>query len=105
MKNIVSPYVPRLLDDSDADVRLLACEIVRNLPGEEASRHLCGLLEVEREANVCASAIEVLAEVGGPEALPVLARCAERFRDTPFLAFSINLTAERIRSQSSPSSA
>ena len=30
----------------------------------------------ETEANVCAAAVEVLAEIGGPEALPALARCA-----------------------------
>ena len=42
---------------------------------------LCALLSSETEANVCAAAIDVLAEVGGPEALPVLAACAERFRD------------------------
>ena len=101
MKGVVWPYVPQLLDDRDADVRLLACELARNLPGEEAARLLCELLDSELEPNVCASAVEVLAEVGGPEALPVLARCADRFRGTAFLEFSIKITADRIRSQSS----
>jgi HEAT repeat protein len=101
MKGAVWPYLPRLLADGDADVRLLACELVRNVPVEEASRLLCGLLESELEPNVCASAVEVLAEVGGAEALPVLARCEQRFRATPFLAFSIKIAADRIRSQSS----
>jgi hypothetical protein len=100
MKGAVWPYLPRLLADGDADVRLLACELVRNVPGDEASRLLCGLLESEAEPNVCASAVEVLAEVGGTDALPVLARCEERFRATPFLAFSIKIAADRIRSQS-----
>ena len=101
MKNVVWPYVPQLLHDRDADVRLLACELARNLPSEEAARLLCELLDAELEPNVCASAVEVLAEVGGPEALPSLARCEDRFRGTPFLEFSIKITADRIRSQSS----
>jgi hypothetical protein len=66
------------------------------MPGAEATRLLCLLIDDEREANVCASAIEVLAEVGGPEALPSLRRCAERFRDTPFILFSIEVTSARI---------
>jgi hypothetical protein len=100
MKAAVGPYLPALLDDRDPDVRLLACELVRNLPAEGATHLLCKLLEAETEANVCAAAVEVLAEVGGPEALPALARCAERFRGTAFLEFSIRVTADRIRSQS-----
>jgi HEAT repeat protein len=100
MKNVVWPYVAQLVRDADADVRLLACELVRNMPSEEAARLLCDLIEAEQQANVCASAIEVLAEIGGPEALPALARCGERFRATPFLSFSIKVAAERIGSQS-----
>ena len=105
MKTVVWTYVPQLLRDVDADVRLLACELARNLPGEESARLLCELLESELEPNVCASAVEVLAEVGGPEALPVLARCEERFRGTSFLEFAIKITADRIRSPSPRQSA
>jgi HEAT repeat protein len=101
MTAVVRGYVPQLLHDVDADVRLLACELARNLPGEESARLLCELLESELEPNVCASAVEVLAEVGGPEALPVLARCADRFRGTSFIEFAIEITADRIRSPSS----
>jgi hypothetical protein len=99
MKDSVWPYLPQLLADPDADVRLLACELARTLPGAEASALLCGLLDRESEANVCGSAIEVLAEVGGPEALPSLERCAARFRGTAFLEFSAKTTADWIRSQ------
>jgi len=102
MKGAVRPYLEQLLGDLDADVRLLACELARNLPSEDASRLLCGLLDSELEANVCASAVEVLAEVGGAEALPILARCADRFRGTAFLEFSIKITADRIRAQTVP---
>lgn len=97
---VVRPYVADLTRDPDSDVRLLACELVRTLPSEDASALLCALLDAEREPNVCASAVEVLAEVGGADALPALARCKERFGAVPFLAFSITVTADRIRSQS-----
>jgi HEAT repeat protein len=100
MKGQVAPYIVRLLQDGDADVRLLACELVQNLPNNDAEVLLCDLLDVESQPNVCSAAIEVLAEIGSARALPALARCEERFRATPFLAFSIKVATDRIRSQS-----
>jgi HEAT repeat protein len=85
-----------LLSDIEVDVRILSCELARNLPSEEASRSLCALLEREPEVNVCAAAIEVLAEVGDQSALPALAQCARRFSQVPFLAFAIKLATDRI---------
>jgi len=92
--------LPGLLKDSDADVRILCCELARGLPSEEATTLLCALLASEPEANVCAAAIDVLAEVGGPAALPGLAACELRFRSTPFLGFAIKIAVQRINSQS-----
>jgi HEAT repeat protein len=90
------PHLPRLLADPDADVRLLSCELTRDLPEGDANRLLCDLLESETEKNVCAAAVEVLAEIGRPEALPVLKTCAERFAGDPFLVFSIKVATDRI---------
>ncbi len=96
MPHAAGERLPALLGDPDPDVRLLACEIARALPGPAAGVLLCTLLETEPEPNVCAAAIEVLAEIGGPDALPALARCKGRFADQPFLAFSVAVAAERI---------
>jgi len=90
------PHIAGLLTDPDADVRLLSCELVRGLPEGEANRLLCDLLDRETEKNVAAAAVEVLAEIGRPEALPALALCAERFAGDSFLAFSIKVATDRI---------
>ena len=81
--------LPRLLGDGDADVRILSCELARTLPGPEATRTAVhAARRANSEANVCAAAIDVLAEVGGPEALPALAALrSSGFATTPFLAF------------------
>lgn len=100
MKAAPGPYLSPLLNDADSDVRILACEIARGLPGRETSALLAGLIERETDANVCAAAVEVLAEIGTAEALPALERSAARFQATPFLLFSIKTAADRIRSQS-----
>jgi HEAT repeat protein len=96
MPKAASLHLPNLLADPDADVRLLSCELARGLPDGDANRLLCGLLEVETEKNVCAAAVEVLAELGRPEALPSLTRCATRFDGDPFIAFSIKVAIDRI---------
>lgn len=97
MKDVAWPSVASLLKDDDADVRILACGLVRDMPNETAVRLYCDLLDSEPEANVCAAAVEALAEIGGAEALPALKRCAERFQAMPFLAFSIKIAIDRLR--------
>jgi HEAT repeat protein len=88
-----------LLNDADADVRVLACDMARALPTAEATALLCELLIREREANVCAAAVDVLVGCAGPEALAALAACAERFGDVPFLVFSLKIASDRIRAR------
>lgn len=96
MPQAAAAHVPALLRDADVDVRVLACELVRHLPSGEATRLLRDLLSREPDVNVCASAVEVLAECGGPEALPALQVCAARFPGEAFLRFAIQVAAERI---------
>ncbi|HVI33866.1 HEAT repeat domain-containing protein [Phenylobacterium sp.] len=96
MPTASAAHVPALLTDADVDVRILACELVRHLSSEEATRLLSDVLAREPEVNVCASAVDVLAECGGPAALPALQACAARFPNEAFLRFAIQVAAERI---------
>jgi HEAT repeat protein len=98
MKDVAWPHVAKLLRDADTDVRILACGLVRNMPTEISVGLYCDVLDSEQEPNVCASAVDALAEIGATRALPALTRCAERFPATPFLVFSIQIAADRIRS-------
>jgi hypothetical protein len=96
MPDAVLPRLPALLGDPEADVRLLSCEIVRCLPSANATPLLCDLLVREPEANVCAAAVDVLAEIGGPLAEPALRHCADRFPQEAFLGFAIKMAIQRI---------
>jgi len=98
----VQPKLTALLEDSDRDVRLLACDLARALPAAAASPLMCGVLDRETDINVCAAAIEVLAEIGQPEAAVAIARCATRFPDVPFLAFSAKAAISRIDAEHGP---
>jgi len=99
MKSAVWPYLAALIRDENPHVRVLACDLVRDMPGDRAARLLCDLLDWEPTPNVCAAAIEALAEIGGADALPALTRCAARFPADPFIEFSIKIAADRIRAQ------
>lgn len=103
MGDATRSHVPMLLRDPDPDVRILSCELTRNFEAGEATQMLCEVLDHDDEQNVCAAAVEVLAEIGERAALPSLARCAARFPGTPFLAYSIELTVDRIRDVKTPS--
>jgi HEAT repeat protein len=96
MPGLTEPHLPQLLADPDSDVRLLACDLARVMAGAEVPQLLCGILEADPQANVCAAAVEVLAEIGNANAVPSLARCAARFPDDPFLGFSIKAATDRL---------
>lgn len=74
----VMPFIAALFADNDADVRILATELARNMPARDARRVLCRLLENKSHPNVCAAAIDVLAEVGTRDVVPTLEACASR---------------------------
>ena len=96
MPEAIAPFMAPLLSDGDSDVRLLATELTRNMDASEATRLLCDLIEHEQHPNVCAAAVDVLTEVGTPQVLPALEKCAARFAATPFLPFAISVAIARI---------
>jgi HEAT repeat protein len=98
MEDACRPHLPGLLTDPDPDVRLLACDLVREMGGADGPRWLCALIETEPQANVCAAAVEALGEIADGSAERSLSHCAERFPDDPFLGFAIKVVAERLRS-------
>ena len=96
LPGVVLPFMASLLSDPDSDVRILATELTRTLLEADTTRLLCELLGREQHSNVCAAAVDVLAEVGTREALPTLRSCAERFARTPFLPFAVSVAIARI---------
>jgi HEAT repeat protein len=96
LPSAIAPFMLELFSDPDSDVRLLATELARNMKASDATGLLCDLIEHEQHPNVCAAAVDVLAEVGIPEAIPALERCAVRFAATPFLPFAISMAIARI---------
>lgn len=101
MPDAVDAHMSALLQDSDSDVRILACELARTMPRERATSLLCAMLDRDDHPNACASAVDVLVEVGTRDAVPCLERCRERFSRDPFLPFAIAAALESIRKHAS----
>lgn len=96
MPAAAASVLPGLLSDPDPDVRLLATEVVRTQPTEAANVSLAGLLDAETHPNVCAAAVEVLAEVGTADAAPALLNARTRFASEAFLPLAIDTVLARL---------
>lgn len=99
MPHAVLPRLPDLLSDADTDVRVLSCEIARCLAPAEATPLLCDLLDRETDVNVCAAAVDVLAEIGQAGAESALRRCADRFPRQDFIGFAVKAALQRVGAQ------
>jgi HEAT repeat protein len=98
MPMAVAPRIAALLRDNDTDVRIFTVNLLGELRHAQVVPWLLQVLRAEREVNVVAAAIEVLAEVGGPEHVAPLREAAGRFAADPFIAFAADTAAQRIES-------
>jgi HEAT repeat protein len=96
MPAAVAPFMQDLLDDADSDVRILAVQILSALPHAEAPHWLVHVLVADPHVNVCAAAVDCLAEVGDLAAIPALQALPPRFPDEPFIAFAVATAIRRI---------
>jgi HEAT repeat protein len=96
LPSMVAPYIEAQLHDADPDVRLLAVNLLTDLPHEKAAHWASQVLHDDVHVNVVAAAIEVLAEIGAPKHVPVLAAAARKFADAPFIAFAVDVAVERV---------
>lgn len=99
MPKAVAPNIETLLADADSDIRIFAVNILSKAPLPSASGWLIGVIEHDARVNVCAAAVDALAEIGGPEAVAPLRALAARFPGEPFLAFAIETALRRIGGQ------
>jgi HEAT repeat protein len=86
-----------LLEHADPDLRLQAVVALQHAPIPSAPRLLRELLAREPLVNICAAALEGLAEVGEDTDLPVVEAVRARFPEVPFLDFAATVCVARLR--------
>ena len=98
MPQAVAPRINTLLHDNDPDVRIFTVNLLGDLKHPDINIWLTKVLTRDEHVNVVAAAIEVVAEVGTPEAVPALQSAVLRFSSDPFLGFAADMAIERIES-------
>jgi HEAT repeat protein len=98
MPEAVAPFVEAQLADADPDVRILALNLLGELPHPRSAHWAADALARESQVNVAAAAVEVLADLGGPEHAPALRAAGARFAADPFVGFAVATALERVGS-------
>ncbi len=96
MPDEIAPYMEALLRDPESDVRIFAVNILSVLPNSRAPEWLQKVILEDGHVNVCAAAVDCLAEVGTPASIPALKELRLRFGDQPFMTFAIEAALKRI---------
>lgn len=85
---LARPALHALLEHASADLRLRGLDAIERVPDAEVEGWIVALLGREHHANVCATALDLLAEIGSSAALPAIRAARLRFADEPFIAFA-----------------
>jgi len=96
MGEAIVPYIQVLLSDADSDVRIFAMNIVFSLRSPQVPDIALKVILSDPHVNVCAAAVDVLAEAGTPGMAGALRDVANRFPNQPFLSFAVRTALKRI---------
>jgi HEAT repeat protein len=93
----VSPILRSLLDDPDPDVRIFVINILNSEHYPDVEQWLIKVIEQDAHVNVCATAVDLLCEVGTEPAIDPLLRLKARFVHETYIQFAADLALKRIR--------
>jgi HEAT repeat protein len=96
LPDAVSPIMHGLLHDNESDVRIFAVNILEALRHPDVESWLTDVIENDAHINVCATAVDLLGEVGSGAALPSLRALKMRFAAEPYIQFAADLAIKRI---------
>ena len=96
MPNAVAVMMQDLLSDPDSDVRIFAVNILESLRHPQVEHWLTSVITHDSETNVCATAVDLLGEVGSRSALSALNALKARFEREPYIQFAADLAIRRI---------
>ncbi|MFD2111379.1 HEAT repeat domain-containing protein [Thiorhodococcus fuscus] len=92
----VAPLMGQLLVDPDPDVRIFAVDVLESLRHPRVEDWLIRVITEDAHVNVCATAVDLLGEVGSERAAPALQALKARFANEPYIQFAADLALKRI---------
>jgi HEAT repeat protein len=96
MPDAVAPMMQGLLHDPDPDIRIFAVNILESLRHPKVESWLIDVITKDPHLNVCATALDLLAEVGSQQSIEPLQQLKQRYSDEPFIQFAIDIALTRI---------
>lgn len=99
MKNLpaqVAPIMEGLLNDSDPDIRIFSVNVLESLRHPQVVPWLVKVIQQDPHVNVCATAVDLLGEVGDDSAVTALHHLKQRFPNEPYIQFAVTLALKRI---------
>jgi len=97
LPDLVAPIMVDLLNDQDPDVRIFSVNILESLRHPDVETWLIDVVQKDPHINVCATALDLLSEVGSESALDAIVSIKERFAGEPYIQFAADLAFKRIR--------
>ena len=92
----VAPIMATLLNDPDPDVRIFAVNILESLCHDDVEQWLVSVIRDDDHVNVCATAVDLLGEVGSEISIEALTGLKDRFTEEPYIQFAADLAIKRI---------
>ena len=92
----VAAVMGGLLEDPYPDVRIFAVNILESLRHPDVESWLLAVIARDPHLNVCATAVDLLGEVGSVRAVEPLRLLKARFGGEPYIQFAADLALSRI---------
>ena len=96
MPRATATQLPALLRNDDPDIRIFALTILGGMHDDHACEWILGVIAHDPHMNVCATALDALAEIGTPDMIPALEQLTARFNND-FVRFAVDVAIRRIR--------
>jgi HEAT repeat protein len=93
----VAPILRSLLADPDPDVRIFVVNILNSERYPNVEQWLIEVIERDSHVNVCATAVDLLCEVGTEAAIDPMLRLKARFAHEAYIQFAADLALKRVR--------
>ncbi len=92
----VAPIMQQLLQDDEADVRIFAVNVLESLRHPSVEQWLIEVIAQDAHVNVCATAVDLLAEIGSQQAIVPLRELKARYVAEPYIQFAADIAIKRI---------
>ncbi len=96
LPDAVAPIMHDLLHEPNSDMRIFAVNILESLCHPRVEQWLREVVESDLEVNVCATAVDLLGEVGSADSLASLEALKARFSNEPYIQFAADVAIKRI---------